>query len=122
MAVAGLVTAAVPAAGVSAHSRAASDYDDVAAAIVDFDGKLNNGRNVITSWRAGVGRYCVQLAPKVDAARSLIQVTPRVARRVPYIAYRNPSETCSRHNTLTIAVYEIQTGRLADSGFDLLVL
>ena len=92
-----------------------------AAAIVDADGHLNNGKNVDKSWRAGTGRYCVRLDDRVDAGGAVIQITPRNALRLPHIAYRNKSWTCHEDNTITVNVYSTSTGRLADGGFDLTI-
>ncbi|WP_043625514.1 hypothetical protein [Nonomuraea candida] len=122
--VAGLITAAASPAHAesrAAQTRAATYYDS-AAAIINADGSLNNGVNVVKSWRASTGRYCVQLDSSVSAPYALIQLTPRDARRLPHIAYRNPSSTCSRHNTITVHVYDTNTGHLANGGFDLLAL
>ncbi|MEV0384889.1 hypothetical protein [Nonomuraea sp. NPDC050643] len=116
LAASGLILAASPAA----HADLRAPYAR-AGAIVDADGKLNNGKNVIDSWRAGVGRYCVRVAYDVDVTEALIQITPRNARRLPHIAYRNPSSTCKHDNTITVNVYDTNTGRLADSGFDLAI-
>ncbi|SEG99746.1 hypothetical protein SAMN05444920_11422 [Nonomuraea solani] len=123
--VAGFIAAATSPAHAesqAAHARSSTPYGS-AAAIINANGSLNNGTNVRRSWRAGTGRYCVQLASSVDAAYSLIQLTPRDARRLPHIAYRNPSATCWRHsNTIAVNVYDTNTGRLANGGFDLLAL
>ncbi|MEV0999929.1 hypothetical protein [Nonomuraea sp. NPDC050202] len=116
LAAAGLATIAGPAA----HADLKAPYAR-AAAIIDADGSLNESKNVVKAWRASTGRYCVQLAHYIDARSSLIQLTPRHALRLPHIAYRHPSLTCEEDNTITINVYSTHTGRLADSGFDLLV-
>ncbi|MFI6922994.1 hypothetical protein ACIBIZ_23825 [Nonomuraea spiralis] len=89
-----------------------------AAAIVDADGELNNGKNVVKSWRASIGRYCVQIERQVAASGALVQLTSRAPRRLPFVAYRNPSAICNEPNTITIGVYDVD-GRLADGGFDL---
>ncbi|MCF6476281.1 hypothetical protein FAF44_49270 [Nonomuraea sp. MG754425] len=120
LAAAGLIAAAVSPA--HAESRAANAISDAAAGIINADGSLNNGLNIVRSWRADVGRYCVQLAPAVSAAGGLIQLTPRDPRRLPHIAYRDTSPICGTQNTITIDVYNSSTGRPADGGFDLLVL
>ncbi|MEV0385727.1 hypothetical protein [Nonomuraea sp. NPDC050643] len=123
--VAGFIAAAVsPAhAEVQGAHKQASTYYASAAAIINADGSLNNGTNVLRAWRAGTGHYCVKLDPSVDAPHSLILLTSREPRRLPHIAYRNPSETCWRHsNTITVNVYDTNTGRLANGGFDLLAL
>ncbi|MEU8360174.1 hypothetical protein AB0C27_29595 [Nonomuraea sp. NPDC048882] len=122
--VAGLIAAAVSPAHAEqsgAHARPASFYDS-AAAIVNADGTLNRGTNVVRSWLAETGRYCVQLAHPVSAPDALIQLTPRDPRRLPHIAYRNPSASCDHENTITVHVYDTNTGRLADGGFDLLAI
>ncbi|MBB6547212.1 hypothetical protein [Nonomuraea rubra] len=116
LAAAGLATVAAPAA----HADFKAPYAR-AAAIIDADGSLNESKNVVRSWRAGTGRYCVQLAHHIDAREALIQLTPRHMLRLPYIAYRHPSATCRDDNTITVNVYSTHTSRLADSGFDLLV-
>ncbi|SEH01827.1 hypothetical protein SAMN05444920_12278 [Nonomuraea solani] len=108
------------AAGPAAHADLWAPYAR-AGAIVDADGKLNNGKNVIDSWRAGTGKYCVRVAYDVDVAKALIQITPRNARRLPHIAYRNKSATCKRDNTVAVHVYDTTHGRLADGGFDLAI-
>ncbi|GAA3157251.1 hypothetical protein AB0K18_36730 [Nonomuraea sp. NPDC049421] len=118
--VAGLITAAASPA--LAESQSPADFYDSAAAIINSDGSLNNGTNVVRSWRAGTGRYCVQLDHSVSAPHTLIQLTPREPRRLPNIAYRNPSTTCYRHNTITVTVYDTNTGQLANGGFDLLAI
>lgn len=93
-----------------------------AGAIVDPDGQLNNGKNVVKTWRAGTGRYCVKVDERIDTGDALIQITPRNALRLPHIAYRNRSATCHHEdNTITVNVYSTSSGRLADSGFDLTI-
>ncbi|GAA4964285.1 hypothetical protein HD597_003531 [Nonomuraea thailandensis] len=116
LAATGLATIAGPAA----HADFKAPYAQ-AAAIIDADGSLNEGKNVVKSWRAGTGRYCVQLSHHVDARDSVVQLTPRHALRLPHIAYRHPSATCRLDNTITVNVYSTHTSRLADSGFDLLI-
>ncbi|MEV0622048.1 hypothetical protein AB0I81_52635 [Nonomuraea sp. NPDC050404] len=123
---AGLITAAISPAHAefqAAHTPATASHGSVAAAIINADGSLNNATNVRKSWRASTGRYCVQLDSSVDAPYSLIQLTPRDERRLPHIAYRNPSATCWwHHNTVAVNVYDTNTGRLANGGFDFLAL
>ncbi|MFC5834465.1 hypothetical protein [Nonomuraea insulae] len=123
--VAGLIAAAVSPAHAEirgAHTRAAT-FSATAAAIINSDGSLNKGLNVVSSWRAATGRYCVRLASSVQAPSALVLLTPREPRRVPHIAYRNPSATCSgQNNTITVHVYDTNTGHLANGGFDLLAL
>jgi hypothetical protein len=114
LAAAGLLLAAGPAA----HADIKAPYAR-AGAIVDADGRLNDGKNVIKSWRAGTGQYCVQAAHNVDVRGALIQITPRQALRLPHIAYRYPSTACPKANAITVNVYNTSTGRLADGGFDL---
>nr|SBO97125.1 hypothetical protein BN4615_P6641 [Nonomuraea gerenzanensis] len=116
LAAAGLVVAVTPVA----HADRGTSYLR-AAAIIDANGRLNSEKNVDKSWRAGVGQYCVQVDHHIKVSRSLILLTPRHARRLPHIAYRNPSSTCSRQNTITVNVYDTNTGHLADGGFDLAV-
>ena len=118
--VAGLIAAAASPA--QAESTSPADFYDTAAAIINSDGSLNNGTNVVRSWRAGTGKYCIQLSHHGSAPHTLIQLTPREPRRLPSIAYRNPSATCWRHNTITVNVHNTTTGALADGGFDLLAL
>ncbi|MGP3962066.1 hypothetical protein ACTWPT_39365 [Nonomuraea sp. 3N208] len=93
LAATGLVMATGPAAQADIRSSYAR-----AAAIVDADGTLTSGKNVIRSWRAGLGRYCVQVAPRVDVTHSLMQVASREALRLAHVVYgstspvyRNPS-------------------------------
>ncbi|MEV4176000.1 hypothetical protein [Nonomuraea sp. NPDC049709] len=94
-----------------------------AAAIVDTDGTLNNHKNVTASSRVAKGHYCVRIGRSVDVTGGLIQITPRVPNRLPYIAYRNPSALCDHaENTLAVVVYDPTTGHLADGGFDVAVL
>jgi hypothetical protein len=93
-----------------------------AAAIVDADGALNNGKNVVTSWRVSTGRYCVQIDRRVAASGGLVQLTPRAPRRLPFVAFRSPSSICSASNTVTVGVYDTSSGRLADGGFDLSIV
>ncbi|MEV4074462.1 hypothetical protein ACGFJC_08405 [Nonomuraea fuscirosea] len=119
----GLVLAAAScflAAGSVAHADIYAPYAR-AGAIVDADGGLNNYKNVISSERVATGRYCVEVSHKVDVTGALIQITPRDARRLPHIAYRNPSPTCEGHNTLAVHVYDTSTGHLADGGFDVTI-
>ncbi|MEU5864229.1 MULTISPECIES: hypothetical protein [unclassified Nonomuraea] len=92
-----------------------------AAAIVDADGELNNGKNILKTWRASTGRYCVMVDKHVTTSAAVIQITPRAPRRLPFIAYRSPSATCHETNTITVGVYDTSTGRLADGGFDLTI-
>jgi hypothetical protein len=124
LAVAGLITAAVsPAHAETPASKArAASFFDTAAAIVNSDGSLNKGTNVLKSWRAATGRYCIQFDTAVSAPDLLIQLTPREPRRLPHIAYRNPSTTCWHQNTITVNVYDTNTGHPANGGFDLLAL
>jgi hypothetical protein len=118
LAATGLALIAGPAAHADLEFDLKAPYARVAA-IVDADGRLNIGKNVLKTWRAGTGRYCVQVEHFVDVREAVIQITPRHALRLPYIAYRNPSETCHRVNTITVNVYDPHTAELADSGFDL---
>ncbi|MER5997729.1 hypothetical protein ACIHFD_23110 [Nonomuraea sp. NPDC051941] len=90
-----------------------------AGAVVDADGRLNLGKNIVATWRAATGKYCVQVAQDVDVTEAVIQITARHALRLPHIAFRNPSATCHRTNTVTVNVFNPHTARLADSGFDL---
>ncbi|MEV4580741.1 hypothetical protein [Nonomuraea jabiensis] len=90
-----------------------------AGAVVDADGKLNLSKNIVATWRAATGKYCVQVAQDVDVTEAVIQITARHALRLPHIAFRNPSATCHRDNTITVNVFNPHTARLADSGFDL---
>ncbi|KAB8190971.1 hypothetical protein FH608_033565 [Nonomuraea phyllanthi] len=116
LAVSGLVLATGPAAYADLEAPYAR-----AAAIVDADGGLNNGKNVVTSWRAGTGKYCVQVASHLNLDDSVIQITARQVMRLPSIAYRHRSATCHRDHTITVYVANPHTGRPADSGFDLSV-
>ncbi|MFG6196053.1 hypothetical protein [Nonomuraea sp. JJY05] len=90
-----------------------------AGAVVDADGRLNLGKNIVATWRAATGKYCVQVSHDVDVTEAVIQITARHALRLPHIAFRNPSATCHRDNTITVNVFNPHTARLADSGFDL---
>jgi hypothetical protein len=104
-----------PSASTIAAARA---YGAVRSAYAD--GQLNNGKNVVKTWRAGTGRYCVTVDERIDAGGALIQITPRNALRLPHIAYRNKSANCHyEENTISVNVYSTSTGRLADGGFDL---
>ncbi|MFC4116387.1 hypothetical protein [Nonomuraea zeae] len=114
LAAAGLVLAS----GSAANADVRAPYAR-AAAIVDSDGELNNGKNIIKTWRAATGQYCVQVDYDVDVRDAVIQITPRYALRLPHIAYRNPSPSCHKANTISVNVYNTSTGRLADGGFDL---
>ncbi|MCK2212274.1 hypothetical protein MF672_000450 [Actinomadura sp. ATCC 31491] len=117
LAAAGLVTAA----GTAAHADLRAPFAR-AAAIVDPDGSLVDGKNVYRSWRSGTGQYCVQVAHYVDTMEALIQITPRHAGRLPHIAYRFPSAQCSNQtNTVAVNVTSTHSGHLADGGFDLLI-
>ncbi|TMR22558.1 hypothetical protein ETD86_11240 [Nonomuraea turkmeniaca] len=113
-------TGLVMTVGPAAHADLTAPYAR-AGAIVDANGKLGSGKNVLRSWRAGVGRYCVEVASKVDTSEALIQITPRQALRLPHIVYRSKSATCHHDNTISINVYNTSTGRLADGGFDLAI-
>ncbi|MFG2074334.1 hypothetical protein SAMN05421874_103248 [Nonomuraea maritima] len=94
-----------------------------AGAIIDADGTLNNAKNITSARRVAVGSYCVEVAETVNAANAIIQLTPRHARRLPHIAYRNPSALCGQtNNTVAVQVYSTVTNQLADSGFDLAIL
>ncbi|MFI7612539.1 hypothetical protein ACIBP6_15065 [Nonomuraea terrae] len=118
LAAAGLVLATAPAANAEIYAPYTR-----AAAIVNANGMLINSKNVINSRRAATGTYCVQVRSRVDVADSLIQLTPRHARRLPFIAYRSPSAVCgNEENTVTVQVYSTITNRPADGGFDLAIL
>ncbi|RVX38885.1 hypothetical protein EDD27_1213 [Nonomuraea polychroma] len=86
LAATGLVMAAGPAAQADQRAPYAR-----AAAIVSADGTLTYGKNVIRSWRAGLGRYCVQVAPRVDVTDSLMQVNSREALRLAHVVYGSTS-------------------------------
>ncbi|MGI5282127.1 hypothetical protein ACQEVF_02240 [Nonomuraea polychroma] len=79
-------TGLVMAAGPAAQAELRAPYAR-AAAIVESDGTLTNGKNVTRSWRLGVGRYCVQVARGVDVTGSLMQVGSRQALRLPHVVY-----------------------------------
>ncbi|QYC44125.1 hypothetical protein Nocox_32770 [Nonomuraea coxensis DSM 45129] len=118
LAAAGLVTTA---AGSAAHADLKAPFAR-AGAVVGLDGSLIDGKNIYRTWRSATGQYCVQVAHFVDTMEALIQITPRHAARLPYIAYRFPSTQCSNQpNTITVSVVSTDTGRLADGGFDLLI-
>ncbi|MEW9552179.1 hypothetical protein [Nonomuraea sp. NPDC050783] len=118
LAAAGLVTTA---AGTAAHADIRAPFAR-AAAIVDPDGALIDEKNVYRSWRSGTGQYCVQVAHYVDTREALIQLTPRHVGRLPFIAYRFPSEQCGRQiNTIAVEVISVRSGSRVDGGFDMLI-
>ncbi|MGW0808643.1 hypothetical protein [Nonomuraea sp. NPDC002799] len=116
------VTGLVLATGPAAHAELYAPYAR-AAAIVDADGVLNNFKNVEATKRVATGTYCVRVKSNVHVADAVILVTSREPRRLPSIAYRNPSATCYHHaNTIAIQVTNTSTGRLDNGGFDLAIL
>ncbi|MBF8191514.1 hypothetical protein ITP53_38635 [Nonomuraea sp. K274] len=106
--------------GTAAHADIYAPYAR-AAAIIDADGDLNEYKNVKSSRRVAVGKYCIRVADNVDIREAVIQLTPRQGLRLPYIAFRYPSATCNDSNTLAVHVFNTSTGRFADGAFDLTI-
>lgn len=93
MLAAGLTLAAtslVMAVGPAAQADRRAPYAR-ALATVDAGGTLISGKNVIRSWRAGLGRYCVQVSHHVDVNDALMQVSSRQALRLAHVVYGSTS-------------------------------
>ncbi|MBF8191515.1 hypothetical protein ITP53_38640 [Nonomuraea sp. K274] len=122
-----LAALAVAAAAVLTPATAQADTPYAqASAVVGADGSLLRAKNVLRSWRADTGDYCVVLGENVNLEDS-VAVNATLLGSYPAarsLSVEFKSETCGmrHHEYTTIAVHSVNAfGRPSDVAFFLTV-
>ncbi|QXJ21710.1 hypothetical protein AGRA3207_002591 [Actinomadura graeca] len=117
-----LATAAAAATAVTLPAGAALADSDApyarAAASVRANGTLEHGKNIVSSYKAGTGSYCVQVGSDIKLGNAVVLATPGSSRAILGVV-AGPTGTChSRTDTVTVYSWAYNAAML-DTSFHL---
>ncbi|MDI3408849.1 hypothetical protein [Streptomyces cavernicola] len=122
-----MVVAAAAALVGAAGVPAVADQDPMntpnaqAAARVSSAGELLSDKNIVKSWKADTGKYCVTVADWIDTGKTMAVANTVSGNNTN--AWTRPTSVCGNaEHTVTVYVTKTSTDEYRDSAFQLAVL